>query len=117
MRLLHIITGLNTGGAERALFNLLHGGLAKQFSCHIVSLMDEGTMGAKIRKLGVPVTVLNMRRGIPTLGVLKNLRQVIRKQQPDLIQGWMYHGNLAAWLACFFLQDNPRLVWNVRHSI
>jgi len=46
MRIIHIITGLATGGAERALYNLLHGGLASRFDNHIISLSDEVPLGA-----------------------------------------------------------------------
>jgi len=117
MRVVHIITGLNTGGAERALYNLLQGGMVDRFNCSVVSLMDEGTMVPQIEALGVPVTSLGMRRGVPSLSILNELRRVMQKQQPDLIQGWMYHGNLAAWLARFFSQNKPAILWNVRHSI
>ena len=60
MKIIHIITGLNTGGAEMALLNLLRGGLAKKFDTHVISLGDLGTIGPKIKKLGVNVTALNM---------------------------------------------------------
>lgn len=116
-RLLHIITGLGTGGAERALFALLSGGLAKRFDCAVLSLSDEGTMGAPIRKLGVPVHALGMRKGLPTPGTLVRLRDELRLLRPDVIQGWMYHGNLAASFAQKLSSNRPRLVWNIRHSL
>lgn len=49
MKITHIITGLNTGGAERALYNLLNGGLAEKFDSCVISLMDEGTIGSQIK--------------------------------------------------------------------
>ena len=79
MKVIHIITGLATGGAERALYNLLQGGLSTEFDCHIISLSDEGTMGAQIKALGVPVIMLNMRAGWPTLAGLLKLRSIINK--------------------------------------
>ncbi|MBT3504637.1 MAG: glycosyltransferase [Piscirickettsiaceae bacterium] len=117
MKVIHIITGLATGGAERALYNLLQGGLSTEFDCHVISLSDEGTMGAQIKALGVTVITLNMRAGWPTLAGLLKLRSIIKKLQPDLIQGWMYHGNLAATLARFFMANKPALIWNVRQSL
>ena len=117
MNIIHIITGLDTGGAERALCNLLQGGMADMFDCHVVSLIDEGTMGSKIKALGVPVTSLGMKRGVSSLSVLCKLRKIIQEQQPDLLQGWMYHGNLVAWVARFFSRNKPALVWNIRHSL
>ena len=117
MKVVHIITGLATGGAERALYNLLQGGLSTEFDSHVISLSDEGTIGSQIKTLGVPVITLNMRPGRPTLAGLLKLRTVIKQLQPDLIQGWMYHGNLAAILARFFVNNKSALIWNVRQSL
>ncbi len=117
LKILHIITGLRTGGAERVLYNLLYGGLAERFNCHIISLSDEGTVGSQISELGVPVTTLGMRNGRPSLKGLIKLRMVVRKFRPALIQGWMYHGNLAASLARTMAAERPVLSWNIRHSL
>jgi glycosyltransferase involved in cell wall biosynthesis len=114
---MHIITGLATGGAEWALYNMLNGGLAARFNSYIISLIDEGTMGPLIRALGLPVTTLGMCGGRPSLSGLKKLHRMVRDFQPDLIQGWMYHGNLAATLARFFAPGRPVLAWNIRHSL
>ncbi len=117
MKIIHIITGLATGGAERALYNFLHGGLINRFDNHVVSLSNEGTMEPQIRALGVPVTTLNMRDGRPSLSGLRKLYRVVREFQPDLIQGWMYHGNLASTLARTLAPGRPVLAWNIRHSL
>ncbi len=117
MRILHIITGLSTGGAERALYNLLSGGLSQRFDCAVLSLGGEGKFGALIRDLGVPVETLQMQAGLPVLSSIYRLRQQVRLFRPDIIQGWMYHGNLAASLAVWMAQGHPALVWNVRHCL
>jgi len=116
-RILHIITGLATGGAERALCNLLYGGLSERFNNYVISLSDEGTVGQDIRSLGVPVSALGIRIGRPSLAGLLKLRRLVREFQPDLLQGWMYHGNLAASIANRFALGRPALVWNIRHSL
>ncbi|MDH5256639.1 MAG: glycosyltransferase [Gammaproteobacteria bacterium] len=117
MRVVHIITGLATGGAERALYNLLQGGLSSKFDSHVISLSDEGTMGPQIEALGVPVITMGLAAGRPTIGSLLKLRKIIKTLRPDLIQGWMYHGNLAAIIARFFALNKTVLIWNIRHSL
>lgn len=117
MKIVHIITGLNTGGAETALYNLLESGMATEFDCHVISLMGLGTMGPKIAKLGVPVTALGIQGRLPFASLLIRLRRVIRDEDAHLIQGWMYHGNLAASLACLFSRNKPLLSWNIRHCL
>ncbi len=114
---LHIITGLSTGGAERALYNVLAGGLAQSGNSAVLSLGDEGAYGRKIRDLGVPVYTLGMQRGVPGPLAIRRLRRLVRSLRPAIIQGWMYHGNLAAWLAQRMAPGRPALAWNIRQSL
>lgn len=116
-RVLHVITGLNTGGAERSLCCLLSAGLAQSFKSKVLSLTDEGTFGNRIRKSGAQVTALEMRWGLTSLSAFSRLRQVAMDFQPDLIQGWMYHGNVAACVVRALLPEKPCLAWNIRHSL
>jgi len=62
-RILHLITSLNTGGAELMLLKLLSGLDSKIFSCSVVSLIPSGPVGEKIRDLNVPVKHLGLSRG------------------------------------------------------
>lgn len=117
MRVCHIITGLNVGGAERALHSLLSGGLADAHDCHVISLSDEGHYGALISALGVPVHCLGMSSGLRGIGKIARLWPLLRKLRPDILQGWMYHGNLAASLGRLMLPGKPAVAWNVRQSL
>jgi glycosyltransferase involved in cell wall biosynthesis len=116
-KVIHIITGLNTGGAERALYNILQGGLAVRYRSVVISLADEGRYGPMLKKLGVEVFSLNMKRGIPSISALLKLRSILKKHHPAFIQGWMYHGNLIASLASLLLVKRVPVVWNVRHCL
>ena len=116
-RVLHIITGLDTGGAENMLFKLLQVGEAQVVS-RVVSLTDGGSNRTRIEALDVVVDSLGIGQGwLPGLGTLLRLRGVVREFAPDVIQGWMYHGNLAAWLAARLAPGHPRLAWNIRQTL
>ena len=117
IKIIHIITGLNTGGAERALYNLLSSDFRSKYDCSVISLTDEGTYGIRIRALGIPVHVMNMRAGLSVFRSIILLRGIIKKIAPDILQGWMYHGNLAATLARYFCSGVVVVAWNVRHSL
>lgn len=117
MKVVHIITGLATGGAERALYNLLQGGLRLEFNSYVISLSNAGTIGPQIEALSVPVITLGMKAGRPSLRGLLKLRTIMQALKPDLIQGWMYHGNLAATLARSMVKRKPVLIWNIRQSL
>ena len=115
--IIYIITGLSTGGAEMMLYKLLSYINRQRFEPIVVSLMDKGTLGTPIEALGIPVYTINIKRGIPTMLSFLRLVRAVSQIQPDLIQGWMYHGNLAAQLVSYFLHNSVSVVWNIRHSL
>lgn len=116
-RVLHIITGLSTGGAERALYNVISAGLAGQYETALISLRDAGTFGERIEALGVPVHGLGIAGGLPGPRALYHLRHLIGEFRPDVIHGWMYHGNLGASVSARMAPSRPAVAWNVRHSL
>lgn len=116
MRLLHVITALPGAGAETMLFRLL-ATLKDDYSHVVISLKDEGVLGPRIRDLGVPLYTLNLRPSLPNPVRLFSLRSLTRQIQPQLIQGWMYHGNVMASLAGKFARNRVPVIWNVRQSL
>lgn len=116
MRVVHIITGLDTGGAESMLLKLLsHGGGGTEPL--VVSLMPGGVVARQIESLGVSVRSLGMRRGRLGFVPLQELRAILRECAPDAVQGWMYHGNLAATIGVVMTRRPTPLFWNIRQSL
>lgn len=66
MKLVFIITGLSTGGAETMLFRLLQHIDRGRFEPSVVSLTTVGEFGPRIEALGIPVYALEMKQGIPS---------------------------------------------------
>jgi glycosyltransferase involved in cell wall biosynthesis len=115
--IVYVTTGLESGGAEMVLYKLLSHLDSQRFQVAVVSLIEPGILGAKFQAAGIPVYSIEMKRQIPTLPALWRLMQTIRKLQPDLIQGWMYHGNLAAQLVNFALGNQLPVTWSIHSSI
>ncbi len=116
-KVLHLITGLSTGGAERYLRRLLEAGLSASQEHHVLSLNDEGSQGEGIRLLGVPVHTLDLNSGIPKPDSLQKFSSIVNSINPSIVQGWMYHGNLAAYWAALRMHSKPAQVWNIRWSL
>ncbi len=79
--------------------------------------MDEGTIGKQIKSLGVPVYCLGMKRSFPSPSAILKLTYLLRSIQPDIIQGWMYHGNLLSLIASKLIRSQLPLIWNIRQSL
>lgn len=112
IKIVHIIVGLNNGGAEMMLYKLLKYMDKEKYECSVISMMDEGIMGERIKKLGIPVRCLNMKRGIPSIqAVIKTLRICKNK---DIIQTWMYHADLLGFIVSKILKN--KIIWGIHHS-
>ncbi|MBN2354047.1 MAG: glycosyltransferase [Spirochaetales bacterium] len=117
IRILHVITSLGKGGAETMLFRLLEHRSRSGFEHFVMSLTGEGRYGSKIRGLGVPVLALRLHHpGSAPAGLFRAVRRCV-EFKPDIVQGWMYHANVAASLLHACRSTGTRLFWNVRHSL
>jgi glycosyltransferase involved in cell wall biosynthesis len=112
----HVITGLLVGGAEMQLARLLGSMSQEEFPPLVISLMADGPVADRIRGLGVRVVPLGMRRGWPSVGGLARLHRELARFRPAIIQGWMYHANVAASLAATVLPRTP-VVWNILQTL
>ncbi len=104
LRVLFLITDLYNGGAETMLFHMMRFIDRERFEPTVISLMDRGKFGDLIEQLGVPVGTVGMLQGRPTPAAFCRLLKLVRAARPDVIQGWMYHANIAAQLASLFVR-------------
>ena len=115
-RIMHVITGLNQGGAEGMLTRLVEGLDPDLFDHCVVSLTgQESFYSASIKKQGSSVINLRIRGVFSLLGAIFRLRRLIIEYRPCVVQTWLYHADLFGLLAKFFLGVRP-LVWSVRCS-
>lgn len=114
MKILHVIVGLNVGGAELMLKRLIESHSGNTNYLHsVISLTDVGKVGEQLQALGVQVQALGMRTSLDTPRVLWQLTRLIRATQPSIVQSWMYHADLLGGLASR-LAGNRHVVWGVR---
>ena len=110
---LHIVTGLGDGGAEAVLSRLC--GTNGRFVHSVVSLMGEGKYGPVLKKMGVPVYVLDMPRGRISMRGVASLYRLIASVRPDVVQTWMYHADFVGGVVAR-ISGVRAVCWNLRHS-
>jgi glycosyltransferase involved in cell wall biosynthesis len=113
MKLVHVISGLNTGGAEMVLHNEIS--LTGHIRHTVISLTDIGPVGKKIESLGARILALNMNRQRPNPLKILKLVKWLRQISPDVIHTWMYHADLIGSLAAKMAGAFP-VVWGIHHS-
>ncbi len=101
------------------LYRLATGMDSSRFQSRVVSLIEPGPMGRKLKKAGIQVDSLGMHRGVPSPVGLFRLMNIIRQWKPDVVQTWLYHADLAGLVAARLAHPfggGPKVVWNIRCS-
>ena len=90
----HVITDLDTGGAEMMLYKILSKMDRSRFTSRVISLSDRGSIGEQLALLGIGVDALGMRSKVNNPFRFSVLVSWLRRDPPDIVQTWMYHGDL-----------------------
>ena len=120
MKIIHLINSLKKGGAEGNLYRLCKFHKKKyknNIDITIMTLIDNGFYETELKKMGINIFSLNMNRRNKFFDFIKKvlkLRKFIKKQNPDIIQSWMYHSNFITLFIPKRFYD--KLFWNIRHS-
>ena len=110
---MHVIGSLDGGGAERLLINLVTQQRAADATALVVCLRPGGVFRPALVAAHVEVIDISMRRG-RLLSALVRLARLIRERRPAVIQSWMYHANVFAWLALWLAgRGRTRLLWGI----
>jgi glycosyltransferase involved in cell wall biosynthesis len=117
LRILHIINDLSIGGAEMMLYKLLSRTDRDKFMPTVISLNGAGKLDDQVKQLGIKVEAVGMKESGRRSFALLRLARAARRINPDIIQGWMSHGNLAAQFAGLFVSRPVSILWNIRQSL
>jgi glycosyltransferase involved in cell wall biosynthesis len=113
----HLVTGLGLGGAEVMLARVSGALHTQGWEQQVISLRRSGTMAARIEAQGVPCSSLELE-GLGALpAAIRRLWLSVSSHPQDMLQGWMYHANLAASLVRSAGGVRRPVLWNIRQSL
>lgn len=113
MKILHIITGLERGGAETLLYQFCK--YDKEYDHIVISLSGSQDYGIMLRQIKIPLHTLNFSNSKVNLRGLYKLYKLIKKIKPDVIQTWMVHADIIGGLVGR-LAGIKNIFWGVHHS-
>lgn len=114
-KVLHIIPNLEIGGAEIFLSQLVSRLPEAGVESRILALSPGGSIKYEIEQHGTVVYELTpgSHLAIP-VKLLQFISALRHEWRPDIIQGWMYHANLASSLVGMMLRARTPVFWNIR---
>lgn len=93
IKVLHLITGMAVGGAEKMLLKLvprMEGALVENRVCVI---KGRGQLGAELEKTGIPVVYLDLKAAIDLSPVLR-FKRLADEFNPDILVTYLIHADL-----------------------
>lgn len=112
-KIVHVITGLNDGGAEGVLARLC---LKDTVNAHyVISLTDMGKYGPILQRAGISVYCLNIKLNRPNPLKVISLYRLINHIHPEIVQTWMYHADFLGGIVAR-LCGVEKIFWGIRHS-
>jgi glycosyltransferase involved in cell wall biosynthesis len=116
IKIVHIIATLNVGGTEMMLYKLLPRMRKDRFENIVITLKEKGELSEGFESQNIRVYNVGGMGGILRILALIRSLKILRQINPDLIQGWLAHGNLITTLASAFLPYRLSTLWNIRYT-
>jgi len=99
LRVLHVITTLGRGGAERQLINLVCHTPPEEYKHLVVYLHPPHDLAEELENAGHEVVCLDLPKRAPWLFAPRRLKPILKRFQPHLIQTWLYEADFAVRLS------------------
>ncbi len=116
IKIVHIIAALNVGGTEMMLNKLLLRMREDRFENIIITLKEKGELSEDFESQNIRVYNVGGMGGILRILALIRSLKILREINPDIIQGWLAHGNFVAQIASIFLPYRLSTLWNIRYT-
>lgn len=98
VRVAFCITDLDPGGAERALFEIVKRLDKSRWKPHIYCLSEGGKLVSRFEQEGIGVSCFAAKSN-KDLRVLLWLKRELKHFAPQILQGFLFHGNIASRLS------------------
>lgn len=96
MKILFLITSLTFGGTETQLVRVATQLKQRGWQIGVVTLLPPKAYEEELRKEGITVATLGMRRKVPDPRAILRLARYIRLWKPDIVHSHLFHANLLA---------------------
>ncbi len=102
IKIVHIVTSLRFGGAEKLLWDMARFLNQSRFEMTVITVVGGGPLEDKFRELGVKV-IINEKKSRLGLGLVGRIKKQLKEIQPDIVHTHLFAGDcwgrLAAWKA------------------
>lgn len=110
-RVLHIISGLEIGGAETALYRLIDASQESNYRHSVACLSAAGPIFERLVNSNIEAHHFRLKQS-PILETIRLCILMVRSK-PEIVQTWMYHADLIGGLIARVF-SGAKVIWGVR---
>lgn len=113
IRVLHVISSMGQGGAERQLLELV----IQNNNHAICQLFSDNFYRTELENKKIAIFDLKIKKGFSAIFSLYKIHKIIKAYEPDIINTWMYHSSLLVTIIKLInLRNNIPVIWGLRCS-
>jgi len=114
--LVHLITGLGCGGAEKMVYQLCKYADRDKFDVSVVSIDDTDFFLSQLESISIDVTMLRLQKTpFSTINGILKLNKIIRKNKIQIIHAHLFHGMVIASVVKL-LNPKLKIIWTEHNS-
>lgn len=113
IKIAHIITDLDIGGAEIMLFRTLCNASDK-YEHFVISLLSIGSVGNMIKKKGYKIYTLNLKRWNFPISFMK-LILILKNERPHIVHNYLFHADILGRIAATIMRV-PIVISSLRNE-
>ncbi len=115
LKILHIICNLVPAGAERTVLALSRAQRALGLEVQVATIMGGGELEKEFIQAGIPLHLGRKWRRSPGIAILRSLRILTRRYQPDIVHTHLFAGDL--WGRLALAGFHPPCLVSTEHNI
>jgi glycosyltransferase involved in cell wall biosynthesis len=98
IKIAHIITDLDIGGAEMMLLKMLRNFESDKYEHFVISLKPTGSIGKMLKNDNLRTYTLNLNKYNFAASFLK-LISILKKEKPEIVQNYLFHADILGRVA------------------
>ena len=116
MNILHIITGLDAGGAENTLLKICKLTKTEKYKHYVISLQKKGVLLDDFKKNKIKVFSLSFNKNFSDIFEFFKIFKILKEIKPKILMTWLYHADFIGLILKIIKFKSFKLIWNIRCS-
>ena len=115
IKVCHIITSLEVGGAQTLLLEICRGLAKGEIRHFVISISNNIVLKSRFESIGCHVYTLNINTIMFFPTGLQRLIRILNEERPNIIHTWLYHSDFISIFTSLVFKK-VKVIWSIHHA-